>query len=228
MIYLFSNLPYGARFLEIARSLASKRGANVVVVFSARDLDISLLRRKTKELKFYIRKGISVRLVEDVNADSFRRRLKPGDHGIIAGFSQIFRQETIEDFATLVNFHSSILPLYRGPVPSYWCIRNGEKCTGFTLHKVTKKIDQGEILYQEAAPIEETDTPEILKRRIFLSASKTFEKYLEFLLDGGKWEKREVDAFEIYENHVGYATFPGEQDIPRVSPKDFDSQQIDS
>ncbi len=88
-----------------------------------------------------------VLIVGNVNSALFQRRIRPNDHGIITGFNQIFTNETISKFKSLINFHGSLLPLYRGPVPSFWCIKNGEKETGYTIHKVSERIDDGDILF---------------------------------------------------------------------------------
>ena len=79
--------------------------------------------------------------------------------------------------------------------------------TGFTLHRVTEKIDCGEILYQDRISVEDVKDEAALDSRIALRASRTFERYLDYLSVGGEWEKKEIDAFKIYRNHVGYATF---------------------
>ena len=208
MIYLFSSIPLGEGFIETATSLAQRHDGKLVVIFSAKGSDHSWLRKMYREFRLYLRLGGRVRFVKDVNAPAFRKRIRPGDHGIIAGFGQIFREETIQAFETFVNLHASVLPLYRGPVPSYWCIKNGEKRTGFTIHRVTKEIDRGEILYQQAVEIGDIDDPKILTRKILQSASDVFAKYLVYLLEGGEWERKEVDAFELYETHVDYLSFP--------------------
>ncbi|NMB77575.1 MAG: hypothetical protein GYA23_00585 [Methanomicrobiales archaeon] len=49
----------------------------------------------------------------------------------------------------IVNKHSALLPANRGLLPVFWALLHDEK-VGFTLHKVTEKIDDGEILYQKS------------------------------------------------------------------------------
>ena len=52
-----------------------------------------------------------------------------------------------------VNFHPSLLPRYRGPVPVSWAIRNGEQEIGVTFHRMAPGLDEGPILAQEAIPL---------------------------------------------------------------------------
>ncbi len=48
----------------------------------------------------------------------------------------------------LFNIHFSLLPKYRGCHTNYLQIKNGEKKTGVTLHKIDSGIDTGEIIDQ--------------------------------------------------------------------------------
>ena len=51
------------------------------------------------------------------------------------------------------NFHPAILPFYPGINPISGMIFNGEKNIGVTLHKMTKKIDGGNIILSKKAKI---------------------------------------------------------------------------
>jgi len=53
----------------------------------------------------------------------------------------------------ILNFHPSLLPFYRGPVPTAWAILKNETYSGLTIHEVTRKIDGGDIVFQKAIKI---------------------------------------------------------------------------
>jgi len=57
-----------------------------------------------------------------------------------------------------LNLHGSYLPKYRGRVPVNWAVINGETETGATLHYMVAKPDAGDIVDQEKATIEFSDT----------------------------------------------------------------------
>jgi len=57
-----------------------------------------------------------------------------------------------------VNVHPSLLPKYRGPVPTAWAIMNGERETGVTIHMIDEGVDTGDILAQRAFEIGEHET----------------------------------------------------------------------
>jgi methionyl-tRNA formyltransferase len=53
----------------------------------------------------------------------------------------------------MINIHGEILPDYQNAQSIIWQLYNGSPETGFTIHKINNKIDQGDILYQEVFPI---------------------------------------------------------------------------
>ncbi len=65
-----------------------------------------------------------------------------------------------------VNVHGSLLPKYRGAAPVNWAIINGEKETGFSLIKMTPKMDAGEIIMQEKMFIADDESAQFLRVRM--------------------------------------------------------------
>jgi methionyl-tRNA formyltransferase len=51
------------------------------------------------------------------------------------------------------NLHGSLLPRYRGRAPVNWVLVKGETQTGVTLHAMTPKPDDGDIVGQTAIPV---------------------------------------------------------------------------
>jgi len=218
VIYLFCNQGFGRKFLELARRFSREHHTSITIVFSdkaaatrRRNLysDMSLrIRHTVARWRFACHDKMPLLIVEDVNSPRFHKKIHPSDHGIVAGFNQIFREETIRRFMSLVNFHPSILPLYRGPVPSYWCLVNGESTTGFTLHEVTRRIDEGKILAQGIVPVGSIGDPDILDQKIAKHAMDVFSAYLRQLQTGEGMNGDQVDAKAIYRRHISYLSFP--------------------
>ncbi len=221
MLYLFCNRSYGEPFLRTAREWSRRHGHAITVILSDRRAAPhdpprtggGRLRRRLGSLrrrwKLGRELGLPVRVEADVNAKPLARRFD-GTVGIVAGFDQIFKRRTIERFAALVNFHPSLLPYYRGPVPAYWCLRNGETATGFSLHRVVPAIDAGEVLWQQAVPIEAGDSAERLTQRIAAAAQPTFERYLSAVASGNPLEPRKLDAAAVYRVREEYNSFPSD------------------
>ena len=53
----------------------------------------------------------------------------------------------------MLNVHHELLPQYQNAQSIIWEIYNGSSDTGFTIHKINKEIDKGEILLQRRLPI---------------------------------------------------------------------------
>jgi methionyl-tRNA formyltransferase len=194
MIYHFCNAAFGQPFQVLAAEYSRRHGVPITTVMSRSPGRQGALIKPT--------------VVADINAPEFLALIGPGDHGIVTGFNQIFSQRAIDRFGSLANIHASVLPFYRGPTPTYWCIANGERATGYTLHEMTSKIDAGPILYQDSFPIDGVREPAALSKLIAAAASATFVRYLDHLRTGSQWEIRVVDAGAVYATLVNYRSFP--------------------
>lgn len=54
----------------------------------------------------------------------------------------------------MINIHTEILPDFQNAQSIIWPIYEERKETGFTIHQIDRKIDTGDILFQEKYPIE--------------------------------------------------------------------------
>ncbi len=53
----------------------------------------------------------------------------------------------------MLNVHHELLPDYGGAQSVIWQIHDGHTTTGYTIHRIDKGIDTGEILLTEELPI---------------------------------------------------------------------------
>ncbi|MAR84659.1 MAG: hypothetical protein CL869_00480 [Cytophagia bacterium] len=87
---------------------------------------------------------------------NYLRNIKP-DYGIILG-ARILSAEIIECFSEgIINFHPGVLPENRGLDTVKWAINN-DLPQGITTHFIDEKIDVGQKIYLETAPIEKNDS----------------------------------------------------------------------
>jgi len=117
-------------------------------------------------------KGVPVRYADDLMAPDLHRwlaALSP-EFILVACFPHRL-PEALCALATrdCLNLHPSLLPRYRGPTPLFWQLRAGERETGVTLHRVTPRIDAGEIVLQARAllpdGVDETQADQLLAER---------------------------------------------------------------
>ena len=83
-----------------------------------------------------------------------------------------------------LNMHGSLLPKYRGRVPVNWAIIHGETETGSTLHYMTEKPDNGDIVAQQAVPILPNDTALQVFQKVTIAAEMALNACLPDLLAG--------------------------------------------
>lgn len=92
----------------------------------------------------------------------------------------IFKPLCVEN-NTIINYHNSLLPYYRGVNAHVWAIYKEELKTGITWHKVDKNIDTGDILIQEEIELDKKITALNLLRVQHNLAINVFKKALENL-----------------------------------------------
>jgi methionyl-tRNA formyltransferase len=83
-----------------------------------------------------------------------------------------------------LNMHGSLLPKYRGRVPVNWAIIHGETETGSTVHYMTDKPDNGDIVAQQAVPILPNDTALQVFQKVTVAAEMALNACLPDLLAG--------------------------------------------
>lgn len=85
-------------------------------------------------------------------------RQSRADVGLTIGFRYLLDQDAIGiPPQGWLNFHSSLLPRYRGRAPLNWAIINGEQELGVTLHRIDEGTDTGDIVFQERFTLTEAE-----------------------------------------------------------------------
>lgn len=83
-----------------------------------------------------------------------------------------------------LNMHGSLLPKYRGRAPVNWAVLHGERETGATLHYMTAKPDNGDIVTQGAVPILPDDTAQEVFDKVTVAAEIALDGVLPALIEG--------------------------------------------
>ncbi len=106
---------------------------------------------------------------------------------VVAGWGEILTPATIQlPVRAVVNCHPSLLPRHRGASPIASVLRQGETQTGVSFHYLTPQIDAGNILYQSALRIYDSDDYASLARRIARRAKETIGYALEKVGEPGE------------------------------------------
>jgi methionyl-tRNA formyltransferase len=177
---------YAAKF-ALARARPSRRLANI-------------LRRY----------GVpGLRLTANVNAPQSLdaiRALKPDLLVSVAG-NQIFRRPLIELAPKgCLNLHTALLPKYRGLMPTFWALKNGERETGVSVFLVDEGIDSGPIVVQKRIAIG-TDSLEQLIRRTKVIGMDAVWEAVERIRSGN------VELMPNPDAEKSYFSFPTRADV---------------
>lgn len=95
---------------------------------------------------------------------------------VLAGFLVVLPKEMITRYAgRIINIHPSLIPSFCGT--GFYGLKvheaalaRGVKVTGATVHFVDEGTDTGPIILQKTVMVEESDTPEILQKRVMEQA----------------------------------------------------------
>lgn len=81
-------------------------------------------------------------------------RAANADLGVILGTNIL--KESVFKIPRLgsINVHQGLAPYYRGCPAVFWELFNGEREVGLTVHFVESKVDTGDIVLQQTAPLE--------------------------------------------------------------------------
>jgi len=91
------------------------------------------------------------RVITNSNDPAYVRHIRALAPDLIISYSapQIIKEEllSIPKYG-VINVHGALLPDYRGCLPSFWYLYHDEKKGGATVHYMSAKIDDGDIIEQ--------------------------------------------------------------------------------
>ncbi len=86
---------------------------------------------------------------------------------IVGAFGMIIPVEAIDiPKYKMINFHPSLLPLYRGPAPIVGPILNSDTETGVSIMLISEGMDEGDILKQEKILLDDTENIYTLSEKL--------------------------------------------------------------
>jgi methionyl-tRNA formyltransferase len=148
----------------------------------------------------------------DVNDPAFLEELREIAPDVVVSVScpQVFGTELLAlPRLGCINVHSSLLPAYRGMLPTFWVLAEGETGTGVTVHYMSAGIDEGRIIAQREIPIAPEETLQTLMRASKAVAADLVLETIERFRDG---------PLPGRPNPVGegsYFSFPAREDVAR-------------
>jgi methionyl-tRNA formyltransferase len=154
--------------------------------------------------------GLPLLTPRDVNSPEFLDALRGLAPDLIVSVScpQIFREELLRlPSRGCINVHSARLPKYRGVLPTFWALAQGERETGVTVHFMAPGIDDGGIIVQAGVPIEPQDTLHSLMTKCKQVAADLVVETV------GRFRDGEVASLPNPVSAGSYFSFPERQDV---------------
>ncbi|MBW2004974.1 MAG: hypothetical protein JRI72_10265 [Deltaproteobacteria bacterium] len=105
-----------------------------------------------------------------------------------------------------INVHGAPLPKYRGLMPAFWVLRNGETKTATTVHDLEDKLDNGDILVQREVEITPDDTWDSLVTKTKAEGAKALIEAIKQIKAGTVQRKPNA------EEDATYFSFPTAED----------------
>jgi len=111
-------------------------------------------------------------------------------HIVLAGFLWLVPAKLTDSFAgRMINIHPALLPRHGGKgmyglKVHQAVLASGDKETGITIHEVNNKYDDGKILHQARCAVSESDTAELIAKRVHELEYKYYPTIIEkWILD---------------------------------------------
>ena len=145
--------------------------------------------------------SIPVLKVPDVNSSPFLDQLRRLDVDLVVSLNcpQKLRTRLLSLPALgCINVHFGRLPKYRGILPIFHALLNGESSFGVTVHMMDEKLDHGDIIAQREVPIRRGDSLETLYPKGFAAASELLDQALTAFAGGAVVRRPNLESEMTY------------------------------
>jgi folate-dependent phosphoribosylglycinamide formyltransferase PurN len=125
------------------------------------------------------------------------KALRGVDMVVCCLFNRVLNQSFIASFKYCVNFHPSLLPDYRGPEPIYWGLLNNETKFGLTLHHMTERIDEGDVISQSHCQRPAIPLVFFVEKKLASTVSEAVQSLLRQVAAGNVATKKQGEGFYL-------------------------------
>jgi folate-dependent phosphoribosylglycinamide formyltransferase PurN len=96
------------------------------------------------------------------------------------GYMKVINIKLIDNY-NIINLHPSLLPKYKGLMTQKRMLINNEKEFGFTIHKVSAELDDGDIICQRKKKLSNFDEQEVLRAHKDLEHKFVYKELVSYL-----------------------------------------------
>ena len=154
--------------------------------------------------------GVPLINTKSVNATPYvniAEELKP-DVVVSVAAPEVFRKPLLNVPAiTCINIHSGRLPVYRGMMPNFWQLLNGESHATITIHEMAEKLDAGGVIATHEFPLRTKDSLD----RVIVGTKQEGAKLMIKVLQDYANGKAKATPLEMQD--ASYFSFPTDKDV---------------
>src|SRR3954465_3395046 len=148
-------------------------------------------------------KGLKVHQFKSLKAPEAAEAMTAAgaDIGIMAFVLQFAPQEFVKiPKHGTIQYHPSLLPLYRGPSSINWPLIRGDRKTGLTIFRPTDGLDEGPVILQKETEVSPDDTlGTVYFDRLFPMGVKAMLEAADLVVAGKHRETVQDEAKATYE-----------------------------
>tara|TARA_B100001778_G_scaffold329970_1_gene331763 strand:- start:101 stop:865 length:765 start_codon:yes stop_codon:yes gene_type:complete len=203
--------PFGKKknFLEQTIQTLKIFGVQFFIYYTIKFLFSKL--NKLQSLNYVLNKNNipRIQLKESINHQKSIELLKAYKPDLLISIlgNQIFKSEVINLAPQgCINLHTSLLPKYRGLMPTFWVMKNEERYTGVSVFFVDQGIDTGPIIVQKKVEIGNRTQQELINYTKILGMQAILEA-VEIIASGNIRTLKNNDA------EMTYYSFPKKEDV---------------
>ena len=208
---LLSPSPYGKRetFFSKSYKVLGIFGLSFFIYYSLKFIITKLFKPSVKEV-LNLNKVPLTLLNKSINHKDSLELIKSYKPDLIISIlgNEIFKSEILNlPTHGCINLHSSLLPDFKGVMPSFWVLLKKENYTGVSVFKMDEGIDSGPIIIQKKITISKNITQKDL-------IIKTKRLGMEVIVESV--EKIKVGKIDYINNPKGvgsYFSFPKRSDV---------------
>ena len=163
----------GTNLVELLKKNLEKKSFEVTSIISNNIIPINI--------KFIVNKFYKNILVKENQKRLIKKNFNRADIIFSVGYMKVIEKNIIENF-DVINLHPSILPNYKGLMTQKRMLINNEKIYGFTIHKVSNVLDEGEIISNKIKKISTNDELKLLREHKSLEHQFVYKQFVNYLL----------------------------------------------
>ena len=164
----------GSNLLEILKKNHNNKDFKIRTIISNNNI--------STKIKSYLGKFYKNVLLREYQRTLQKKNFYDTDVIFSVGYMKVIEKSIIKNF-DVINLPPSILPNYKGLMTQKRMLINNEKYYGFSIHKVSPELDDGQTISNKKKKINTKNESELLKIHKSLEHKFVYKQFVNYLLN---------------------------------------------